>query len=133
MRLSKLSILCLIVGFAGTPSLVCAEEDGVGYDTPQAAWDALSVKPGVEVAEYPEWRVINDSANLTLWTFTKPGTSAHPSVVKRWAFEKDGAWYSQMRIRCGASKSQCDHLRDQFVAMDKRENERVKSTLDPKN
>tara|TARA_R110002074_G_C12164516_1_gene631554 strand:+ start:170 stop:532 length:363 start_codon:yes stop_codon:yes gene_type:complete len=101
------------------PVVGVADSEAIAYESPQSAWDALSVQPGVEVQTRNEWRVIIDTKAHVVWTFTNPGTPGHPSVVKRFPkVAADGdTVIIQMYILCGATKVQCDHLRDQFVEL----------------
>ena len=116
MSFANSRIIFLVAALMAAPSL--AHADGVGYPSAQAAWDAVSVKPGVQVQVMKDWRVLVDDESKISWTFTNPGTPAYPSVVKRIVSEKNGAVYVEMKILCHSIKSECDHLRDQFVEMD---------------
>ena len=49
-----------------------------------------------------------------MWTFTPPGHPAHPAVVRRTMFEKDGTWYQKMTALCQSDKSSCDKLMEEF-------------------
>jgi hypothetical protein len=54
--------------------------------------------PGVVVTEFPDFTMIEDPANLSIFYFTKPGHYAHPGVVLRVVSQQpDGAWVVRYR------------------------------------
>jgi len=93
------------------------EPDGISFSSVDEAWVELSVKPGVTIEYAGIWRVIYDKSELSVWTFTAPDNPAHPSVVRRVAFEKGGAWHITSFIMCGVDKDTCDRLRDDFAKL----------------
>lgn len=88
------------------------KDSQIGYATVDEAITSLKAKPGVKVNVQGGWTIIGDG--LTLWSFTPAGNPAHPAAVKRTAVERDGAWYLEMNILCGASKEACDKLARDF-------------------
>ncbi|MBX3505456.1 MAG: hypothetical protein KF895_08250 [Parvibaculum sp.] len=118
----------LMVLFAAAPVLADEPAD-IPYTSLDEAWADLSAKPGVTIEDHGIWRVIFDRPEITVWTFTAPGNPAHPSMVKRTAYEEDGAWYSMSFIRCKADKPTCDKLRDDFAKLD----EQIKEDISRSN
>lgn len=49
--------------------------------------------PGSIVTEYPDFTMVEDRANLSIFYLTKPGHYAHPAAVVRTVVQQpDGAW-----------------------------------------
>ena len=49
--------------------------------------------PGVEIEDYPKETVVTDTANLTVYIFTKPNNPAHPGVIVRKLVNEGGGAY----------------------------------------
>jgi hypothetical protein len=83
----------------------------------------VSIKrlPGASVAQSqsPDFDVINVAPGQ-LWNFTKASHPAHPSVACRRIIQVDDSFQIETRIECQASKTQCDKLRNDYAALDKR-------------
>lgn len=92
----------------------------IGYSSPQTALDALKSKPGTKIREENDWIVIQDPEDSAIWSITAPAHPAHPTAVKRAPFEKDGAIYIGMDVKCGADRSTCDRVVEQFREMNAR-------------
>jgi hypothetical protein len=93
------------------------EESQIGYESPQAALEALQAKPEVVVRTSQGWTIINDPSERTLWTFTPENHPAHPAVVKRAVQQKDGALFLDMKVKCFGTKAACDTLVQDFQAL----------------
>ena len=98
---------------------------GVGYPTVAAALEAMRAKRGVNVSIQSGWTIIEDRANLTLWSFTPAGHPAYPAVVRRVMTQKDGAWFVTMGVLCEAAKSACDKLVLEFRELNKKMREDI--------
>jgi hypothetical protein len=61
-----------------------------------------------------------------LWSITTQDNPAHPTAVKRAVVKRDGAVYIDMRVKCGASKSTCDAIVQQFQALNAQLSEEMK-------
>ena len=101
-------------------SIPDAAVNSIGYESPQAALDALKATPGVEIRENQGWTIVNDQANRTLWSFTPVGHPAHPSAVKRSVLFRDGAMYLDLNVLCLGTKDACDALVRDFQALNER-------------
>jgi hypothetical protein len=86
---------------------------------------ALSAPRDDRVSEDPAYIAVQDKVELTLWTVTKQGNPAHPAVVCRKPFEKDGAVLINMQATCGGPKEACDKMMAQFTAL----NEQMKNDI----
>lgn len=105
----SLLALTLVIGLS--PVGAGAETaSGTGYPTVASALDALRKKDGVRISRQGGWTIIDDRADLTLWSFTSEGQPAHPAVVQRKVIEKQGNVFVQMNVMCEASKPACDAL-----------------------
>lgn len=103
-------------------------DSGIGYRSTQDALDALKKKSGTQIYQQRDWTLVKDqeSENVySLWSFTPEGHPAHPAVVKRTSFKKDGAVYLEMKVLCGATKESCDTLVREFQEL----NERIKEDM----
>ena len=70
-----------------------------------------------------------DNPNEAVWTFTKPGHEAHPSVVCRSIIANpDGSVGMDMKVLCVGTDAACDRLVADFNQL----NERMKEELSRK-
>jgi hypothetical protein len=69
----------------------------------------------------------SDTANMTVWTFTKPGNYAYPTVVCRKPVQQENTVRIHTQVICGASKKACDRLAQEFQKI----NENLKHTANP--
>ena len=99
----------------------------VGYATRDDAVAALRAKPGVTERSQNDWLVFSDRDANTIWSITEEAHPAHPTIVKRTFVEKDGAVLVDMRIKCGASKADCDEIAQVFSDLNKRLGEAVRA------
>src|SRR6185436_19387730 len=91
-----------------------AGESTIEYPTVAAALAALRTKKGVEFRTQGGWTIAEDSATMTIWSFSPPGYPAYPAVVRRQVVRGDGGWDMKMSIHCEASKAACDDLVREF-------------------
>jgi hypothetical protein len=59
----------------------------------EALWNAIARDPGCKPSQFPDFVVFSCERNYTFWYLTKPNHPAHPGIIKRYLFEKDGTWY----------------------------------------
>jgi len=102
-----------------------ATDTSIGYESPQAALEALKAKPDVEIRHKQGWTIVNDQATRTLWSFTPDGHPAHPSAVKRSVLFRDGAVYLDLNVLCLSTKDACDALVRDFQTL----NDRVRNEM----
>lgn len=105
-----------------------APDTEIGYQSPQAALDALRSKSGVSIREENQWYVASDPSQNTIWSIAQPGNPAYPSAFKRTIVDSGGALHLRMRVLCGASKETCDATVRSFLAL----NEKIKGELKKK-
>ncbi|MBW8310961.1 MAG: hypothetical protein K0M64_02900 [Rhizobium sp.] len=134
MRIPTLLFAVLLApAFASEPDDSHAQDGGlpespainIPYESPAAALAAVRAKPGVVTEEHEEWFVLNDSAESSVWSITKPGHFAHPTVVLRRTYERDGQVFIGMDVKCGSSKRNCDRVVQQFIALNNQIRERL--------
>ena len=93
-----------------------------GYNNPLAALSDLKAKKDHSYrkvsGDHGEWEIITNQLNHSVWSFTPEEHPAHPSVIRRKVFEKDGSVFIRTEVRCGAGKSVCDLLVKDFLKLD---------------
>jgi hypothetical protein len=101
----------------------------IEYPSPQAAFEGLQRKPGVDMRrEVNGWVIANDKSQNAIWSFSPSSDPSFPAVVKRTIVEKDKNISIEMDVLCGASKANCDNLVRQFLAL----NEKIKAEIESK-
>ena len=70
---------------------------------------------------------VSGGTNEGVWSLTPREHPAHPAAVRRIPKEKDGQLFIDMRVLCGADKSSCDKLVEEFKAMNEQMAEQLKS------
>ncbi len=120
--MSKFIVLVFISVFLGA----CASDpkDELGYDgfnrggeTVEETLSRLREDPSVSIRNERGWTVATKESGRIIWSFTPTEHPAHPSFVKREVIEKDGSIYIDTSARCGAQKSVCDQLVQDFVEL----------------
>jgi hypothetical protein len=94
-----------------------APESTVGYDTVEAALNALRSKPGVVFTTENGWTIATDEPALTIWSFAPAGHPSYPAVVKRQVIPEGAGSRMEMKVLCEASKDACDDLVRTFARM----------------
>ena len=89
----------------------------IPYESPAAALSALRLRRDIVETENGEWWILNDSAENSLWSITKPGHFAHPTAVLRRTFEHNGQVFIGMDVKCGSSKANCDRVVQQYIEL----------------
>ena len=74
------------------------EEDSIYFKSVDEALAALEANPKAILTEYEGWKIFNVKENgvYNLWSFTPAVHPAHPSVVKRTIFKKNGELFIDM-------------------------------------
>jgi hypothetical protein len=104
--------LLLVLAFACAVSPCFGEPSAAN---PVAAKLAeLQARADVDTSVRGGWTIVTENGGLTIWYFTPPIHPAHPAYVKRWMFQKDGAWYQDMNVMCGSTTTICDALVAEF-------------------
>ena len=89
---------------------------------------ALRARTDVTFSTEKGWTIVTEANGLTIWSFAPADHPAHPAYVKRWVFQKDGAWYQDMNVMCGASKAACDKLVADFQKLNEQMRESVQKS-----
>ena len=66
---------------------------------------------------------------MTLWAFAKPTNFAYPLVTCVRVFEKDGAVYMDRKMRCDASREQCDRAFLEFQELDTQNRQQIEARV----
>ena len=94
--------------------------------TPAALFADIS-KSLTKTADVNGYVAFVDTAHPAVWTFTKPGHEAHPSVVCRTVINKpDGSVSIDMRVICIGTDAACDRLVATFKELNERTVEAAK-------
>ena len=118
-RIMFIAALVAALGACTTPT---EKDDGLGYQGYNKEGEAvgetltrLKSDPSVQVRTDRGWTIVTSESGRIIWSFTPVDHPAHPSFVKREVIEKDGAIYIDTSARCGAEKSVCDKLVQDFI------------------
>ena len=71
------------------------------------------------------WTIASSDSLRTVWSFTPPDHPAHPSYVERTVVERNGSLLMRTNAKCGAEKSACDQLVQDFIELNDRVREMV--------
>ncbi len=82
--------------------------------------DKLKSDPHVRFRIDGGWTIANSDSELTIWYFSPEVHPAHPAYVKNIISEKNGAVAVEISARCGAEKSACDKLLQDFSSFNDR-------------
>jgi hypothetical protein len=99
-----------------------------GPNPVEEALAALRARTDVTFTTQSGWTIATEGEGLTIWSFTPADHPAHPAYVKRWSFQKDGAWYLDMQVMCGASKAACDKLVSDFQKLNEQMRESIQKS-----
>ncbi len=93
-----------------------SEENSIHYKSVGEALAVLESKPDAALTEHEGWKVFNLKENglYVLWSFTPASHPAHPSLIKRSIFKKNGQLYIEMDALCESSQLFCDSLMEEF-------------------
>jgi hypothetical protein len=112
--------LALVLSLFSHSNFIAASDDSaIGYKTVEEAYTALENNPEAVLTEYEGWKIFNIKNNglYTLWSFTPHVDPAYPAVVKRVIASKNNQILINMSALCEAEKPKCDHLIEQFKAI----------------
>lgn len=107
-----------------------AKPGQIPYPNVETARAALLARNDIDRSEVDGWTIINVPAEHAIWSFTPDSHPAHPSMILRAPFERDGAIYIGMDVKCGATKPVCDALVEEFKAMNARVAEKMQESVD---
>ena len=109
-------------------SLACfgASNCGAADKPVDRALASLRSRNDVAFTDRGGWIVVTEANGLTIWSFTPATHPANPAYVKRWLYQKGGAWYVGMQTQCGAPKSVCDALVAEFTLL----NEQMRKSIE---
>ena len=102
-----------------------AKPGKIPYPNVETARAALLARSDVDRSEVDGWTIINVPAENAIWSFTPASHPAHPSMILRAPYERDGTLYLGMEVKCGATKPVCDALVEEFWAINARVAEKM--------
>ena len=105
-------------------SSIAHVQEAIPYPTVAAALKALQAKPGVVFSKEDNWTFAKDTDGVN-WSFTPAGHYAHPAVGRREIKVEQGRFFVETRIKCEASKANCDKLHKDYQLLDQRMNEAI--------
>lgn len=97
-----------------------AKPGKIPYPNVETARAALLARNDIDRSEVDGWTIIKVAAENAIWSFTPESHPAHPSMILRAPFERNGTIYLGMDVMCGATKPVCDALVEEFKAMNAR-------------
>ncbi|RFB78974.1 hypothetical protein [Methylovirgula sp. 4M-Z18] len=102
-----------------TPVLAFCKQDRNDQDP--AYWRGhIANDPANEVLQGTTYyEAFSDPKSQTVWTFTKPGHPAHPSVVCRYPVQMGQQVFLRMEVICHNTQGACDKLVADFQALNK--------------
>jgi len=127
MRMLRALMLAAIFAGAAVAQDAKTKAD-FGYATVALALESMRAKSGVKTSMQSGWTVIEDPSTQSLWSFTPPGHSAHPSAVHRKVITEGDGILVQSNVLCEASKPACDAVVAEFNKLD----QAVRESLRPK-
>jgi len=86
------------------------------YPTVAAARSALRARTDLVIHEENGWLGFQDTATMTIWTFTPRNHPAYPSVVKQTVVPSANASVLRVSGLCEATKVECDKLMAEYAA-----------------
>ena len=116
-----------VLGFAASLAL-CANLAANPADDMLAT---LRSRPDVNINVQDGWTIAIAEDGLTIWSFTPANHPAHPAYVERRIVQKDGAWYVQMNVICGAGTEICERLVADFRVLNDQLRKSLESTASP--
>ena len=109
----------LVLVFSSSLNAQTTDENGIPYDSVEAALAALESNSEAVLTEYEGWKVFNVKENgvYNLWSFTSAEHPAHPSVVKRSILKKSDKLFIDMEALCESTNIFCEALMEDFKAI----------------
>lgn len=101
----------------------------IPYPNVETARTALSARDDVRRSDVDGWETIAVPGENAIWSFTPATHPAHPSMVLRAPIERDGRIHPGIDVMCGATKSVCDAMVEEFKAMDARVAEQLQQAI----
>lgn len=124
-------LICMISLTVNTLAIAADKENDLGYrgqnndgTTVEETLESLKADSSMSVRMDRGWTIVTTESGQIIWSFTPETHPAHPSYVKREVVERDGRVYIQTGAKCGAEKSACDQLVQDFIDLNKRVQER---------
>ena len=120
--LKNLYYALVLLMFTSSVFAQTVAENSIDFESIDEALAALEANPKATLTEHEGWKVFNVKENgvYNLWSFTPAFHSAHPSVVRRSIFKKNGELFIDMDAICVSTKIFCDALMEDFKAINEK-------------
>lgn len=97
-----------------------AKPGRIPYPNVETARAALLARDDILRREVDGWTVIEVPSEHAVWSFTPTTHPAHPSMILRAPFERDGTLSLGLDVMCSATKPVCDALVEEFKVINAR-------------
>ena len=126
---SAAALFVSILSLVGVSVAYAEEQNSIGYETVEQAFDALEANQDARRTDYDGWIVYNiaNNGSYTLWSITPEDHPANPTAIRRDVVSKDGVVSIQMRALCQAEKPECDKLIEEFKELNEGIKKRMQS------
>lgn len=128
----RILFMAALVAALSACTTATGKDDGLGYQGYSKEGEAvgetltrLKSDPNVKVRTDRGWTIVTSESGRIIWSFTPVDHPAHPAYVKREVIEKDGTIYIDTSARCGAEKSVCDKLVQDFIDLNNKVRENM--------
>ena len=125
---SALAVVVALLSFGVVGAAAAQELCGRPSAPPAELFARLTTQEKFSVVSRDQnYVVLQDPADITIWTFTVAGHAAHPSVVCRRPVQAiNRSWTMHMQMRCGAPEPACKQLLRDFEVLNARMIEDIK-------
>lgn len=106
-----------------------AKPGRIPYPNVETARAALLARDDIRRREVDGWTMIEVPSEHALWSFTPTTHAAHPSMILRAPFEREGTLYLGLDVMCGATEPVCDALIEEFKVIDARMTEDMPQSI----
>jgi len=104
-----------IHSLADGPEIICGINGSSAQDFERQVKAAPSARYNNETDRYITYE---GPMPLTLWAFAKPSNFAHPLATCVRVYEENGATFMERKMRCDATREQCDRAFLEFNELD---------------
>ncbi len=129
MRILKITSLAIVL-FG--PLILNAQEE-LGYQgqstekgqSVEKVLAELKLNPEIEMRKNRGWTIARSDTLRSIWSFAPENHEAYPSYVKREVVEENGTVFIETTAQCGATKTVCDKLVQDFITLNNQVRENI--------
>ena len=107
---------------ADGPETICGVTGSSAQDFERKVRASVGTKYNNETDRYVTYE---GPIKLTLWAFAKPSNFAYPLATCLQVYEAKGAVYAERKMRCDATRKQCDKAFLEFNELDAQNRSRI--------